>query len=187
MKKRGDNWMYIDDEGDKRDVLQPRGWITKEEWDNKINKGGEFIRFQSALATSQTLGNKSNKSREWNTFLRDLNKEKKNVINTSSSVALAGWVFPPAQSSNGAKYWQNRQVCDGPCVTLCTGCLFIVWFDKTCSCELAKVDSLFLWNLHPRLHLTLTQKHGDGSLNELISDSSFQGSLHHRSPLSLHS
>lgn len=100
--------------------------------------------------------------------------------NAFSSLAFVCWVFPPMQSSNGAKYSQNTDKSAMDNVScIAQVCLFIVWFDKTCSCELAKVDSLFLWNLHPRLHLKLALKHRVGSLNELISDSSFEGFFQH--------
>lgn len=78
------------------------------------------------------------------------------------------------QSSNGAKYWKSEEGLD---------CKSLVLIHHLVSQNLslwAKVDSLVLWNLHPRHHLKLTYTHRAGSLNELISDSSFEGLFQHK-------
>lgn len=91
-----------------------------------------------------------------------------------SSQPLASTIFFSLTETNTGN--TDKSLMDNvSCLAQVCVYLFFVWFDKTCSCELAKVDSLFLRNLRPRLHQTRRA----GTLNELISDSiaSCQGIL----------
>lgn len=87
---------------DKRNVWQPKGWITKKEWDSRVNKRREFVRFQCVLlpqATSQALENTHEIREDTETHTQEMDR-----TNVFSSLAVACWVFPPMQSSDSANY-----------------------------------------------------------------------------------